>query len=143
PAVVDVLVLSVRAASVLLGLRNNISKNQTACNILNTIFCISCSHTLSHENFVLEDKLYKTCSECLITKRTIKSDSINIENTSIEKISFKEISDYITDSLEYNNKLHINFHVIHKEKILNIADMNVKLMAKLIVNEIEEAGGYN
>ncbi|CAG8779555.1 17740_t:CDS:1, partial [Dentiscutata erythropus] len=93
--------------------------------------------------FVLEGKLYKTCSECLIAKRTIKSDSTNIENTLIEKISFKEISDYITDSLEYNNKLYINFRIILEEEILNIADINIKLIAKLIVDEIEEADGYN
>ncbi|CAG8704193.1 23264_t:CDS:2, partial [Dentiscutata erythropus] len=93
----------------------------------------------------IECKLNKTCSRCLIAKakkRAVKSDSINVEDTPMEKISFKEISDYITDSLEYNNELNINFHVMLKEEIHNIDGMNVKLMAKLIVNEIKEADGY-
>ncbi|CAG8749907.1 3468_t:CDS:1, partial [Racocetra persica] len=91
-------------------------------------------------------KSNKTCAKYLITKAEKRAEkraeNANIEDIPMEKISFKEISDYITDSIEQNEN-PINFHIILDENILSIADINIKLMAKLIVDEIKEGDGYN
>ncbi|CAG8752802.1 6709_t:CDS:2, partial [Racocetra fulgida] len=77
----------------------------------------------------------KTCAKCLITKAEKRAkkraENANVEDIPMEKISFKEISDYITNSIEQNEN-PINFRIILDENILSIADINIKLMAKLI-----------
>ncbi|CAG8643767.1 6671_t:CDS:2, partial [Racocetra persica] len=71
-----------------------------------------------------------------------RAENANVEDIPMEKISFKEIADYMTDSIEQNEN-PINFCIILDENTLSIADINIKLMAKLIVDEIEEGDSYN
>ncbi|CAG8488152.1 15861_t:CDS:2 [Cetraspora pellucida] len=106
------------------------------------MFCTSCSRMLSYNAFVLDDKSNKTCAKYLITKAEKKAKNANVEDILMKKISFKQISDYITDSIE-QNKNSINFRIILDENTLSIANINVKLIAKLIVDKIEEGDGYN
>ncbi|CAG8592624.1 7847_t:CDS:2 [Cetraspora pellucida] len=95
------------------------------------MFCTSCSCILSSDAFVLDGKSNKTCAKCLITKAEKKTENANVEDIPMKKISFKQISDYITDSIEQNEN-SINFYIILDENTLSIANINIKLMAKLI-----------
>ncbi|CAG8460484.1 9539_t:CDS:1, partial [Cetraspora pellucida] len=69
----------------------------------------------------------------------------NIEPT-IELISFQEISEYITkaiDNLEYNAEFSFSFCIQLDENTLDNIETDVRIMAKLIIDEIEEGDSYN
>ncbi|CAG8817435.1 17860_t:CDS:1, partial [Racocetra fulgida] len=79
------------------------------------------------------------------TKKGILDDNTNNEEAFIEIISIHEVSDYIADmidNLELHSALHLTFRV-RLENISDTADIDVRMIAKLIVDEIEEGDDYN
>ncbi|CAG8719743.1 14917_t:CDS:2 [Dentiscutata erythropus] len=87
--------------------------------------CSTCAGNFSLEEFIYKDNDYDTCNCCKISrakKRNAKKnkllDDSNPEQMFIEIISLQE--DTISD-----------------------IDANVRIMAKLIIDEIEEGNNYN
>ncbi|CAG8618528.1 2489_t:CDS:2, partial [Cetraspora pellucida] len=86
-----------------------------------------------------------TKAEKKVAKKSVLDNHTNNDDTFIEIISIHKISDYIADiinNLEINNALHITFRV-RLENISDITNVDVKMIAKLIVDEIEEGDDYN
>ncbi|CAG8655051.1 1982_t:CDS:2, partial [Racocetra fulgida] len=82
--------------------------------------------------------------------KTIKQSELvgdpNIEQPTIKLIFFQEISKYIIvaiNDLEYNAELSHSFCIQLDENTLNNIETDVKIMAKLIIDEIEEGDSYN
>ncbi|CAG8761517.1 3192_t:CDS:1, partial [Dentiscutata erythropus] len=92
--------------------------------------------------FIYKGKNYKTCNSCRSVRTTNQSDL----ETFVETILINEVSDYIantTDNLENHTKLSLTFHIRLDKITLSGVGTNVKLMAKLIIDEIEEGDSYS
>ncbi|CAG8710228.1 17205_t:CDS:2, partial [Racocetra fulgida] len=76
------------------------------------------------------------------SKKAVNTDS---EEAPIEIITIDEISNYISnmiDGLEYNTALFSTFYIKFDEIILNAVGVDVRVMAKLIIDEIEEGDDF-
>ncbi|CAG8668368.1 16478_t:CDS:1 [Dentiscutata erythropus] len=115
--------------------------------------CIFCYYTnLPIEVFVYENKTYKTCAICKATrakkantKKNTFANNINSEKTSVKTISIEEISNHIADlisSLEHNAILSSTLYIKLDETMLCAVGTDVEVMAKLIVDEIEEGDNF-
>ncbi|CAG8664464.1 6783_t:CDS:2, partial [Racocetra persica] len=72
--------------------------------------------------------------------------SSNIKNNFIEIIPIQEVSQYIIntiDDLEDYAELSLVLRIQLDESMISDTDINVKTIAKLIIDEIEEGDGYN
>ncbi|CAG8558379.1 10918_t:CDS:1 [Racocetra fulgida] len=111
--------------------------------------CTSCNHILPPEAFIYKNKSYKTCAKCKTSrakkKNSEKAADTNSEKASIEIITIDEISDYISnmlDGLEYDTALFSTFYIKLDKIILNAVGVDVRVMAKLIIDEIEEGDDF-
>ncbi|CAG8695212.1 4702_t:CDS:2, partial [Cetraspora pellucida] len=115
--------------------------------------CTSCHRkNLPSEAFVYENKTYKTCTICKAaragkasTRKNASADNVNSEETPVETIFIEEISNHIADlisGLEHDEMLSSTFHVKLDEATLCAVGTNVGVMAKLIVDEIEEGDDF-
>ncbi|CAG8693711.1 2671_t:CDS:2 [Cetraspora pellucida] len=108
--------------------------------------CSSCYRQLPPEEFVYKNKIYKTCVKCK-TSRTEKkklADDIDSEEDQIEIIPINEISSYISDIIDglEDAILFSTFYVKLDEDTLTSVRSDVTIMAKLIVDEIEEGDDF-
>ncbi|CAG8712669.1 3462_t:CDS:1, partial [Racocetra fulgida] len=75
-----------------------------------------------------------------------KATNIDDEETSMEMISFDEISNYVSDMInglgEYDTLLVSTFCVKLDKATLKAIGTEVGIMAKLIVDEIKEADDF-
>ncbi|CAG8833767.1 38156_t:CDS:1, partial [Gigaspora margarita] len=109
-------------------------------------FCTSCSRTLSSEEFIYENKSYKTCARCMtkVKDKPVEKDKLDNEKAIII-ISVQDISDYIAntiDNLENHSKLSLAFGIRFDEVTLNTVGTDVKAIAILIIDEIESGDKY-
>ncbi|CAG8516326.1 20758_t:CDS:1 [Cetraspora pellucida] len=106
--------------------------------------CSICESIHSSEKFILNSSSHKTCNKCRFTRTGKKSkliSSLNIENTFIKIILIQEVSQYIMNTindLEDCVKLFLVFYIQLNKATINDADSNVKTIAKLIIDKIEE-----
>ncbi|CAG8803935.1 2352_t:CDS:2 [Cetraspora pellucida] len=113
--------------------------------------CSSCNNHYPPEAFMLNGKKYKTCVTCLIKKaekRAKKKALPDDNNVNIpEVISLEYLSEYfaeLTDNLENNMGLYFTVQVdIADMPILVNQNFNIKLIANIIINYIEESDGYS
>ncbi|CAG8775533.1 25377_t:CDS:2, partial [Dentiscutata erythropus] len=99
--------------------------------------CSTCSRDPPPEEFVYKGKSYKTCNSCRAVRTPKKEEPIEI-------ISLHEVSDYIANAinnLENQAKLSLTYHIRLDDAILSEVGTDVKLMTKLIIDEIEEGDG--
>ncbi|CAG8551498.1 4578_t:CDS:2 [Gigaspora margarita] len=117
--------------------------------------CTSCSCLLPPEVFIYKNKANKTCSACLTTRANKRAEkrasSVNneLENiqteyqfeNEIETIAFTDIIEFVFNkiaNLEQDTRLFFSFHVKLDDNILVKVHQNMKLLVKLIVDEIKE-----
>ena len=116
------------------------------------ITCSSCFRILPPDAFVHNNKIYKTCARCKTnrakkknTKQSILVDDANNEETPVEIISIQEIRSFIADTIdgmEHEAELFLTFYVKLDEETLCAVGTDVRVMVKLIVDEIEEGDDY-
>ncbi|KAF0497175.1 ATP-dependent DNA helicase pif1 [Gigaspora margarita] len=117
--------------------------------------CTSCSCLLPPEAFIYKNKANKTCSACLTTRANKRAEkrasSVNnkLENiqteyqfkNEIEMIAFTDIIEFVFNkiaNLEQDTRLLFSFHIKLDDNILVKVHQDMKLLVKLIVDEIEE-----
>ncbi|CAG8672132.1 19946_t:CDS:1, partial [Racocetra persica] len=90
-----------------------------------------------------------TCTECKTSraKKKIyeKVADTNIKEAPIEIIIIDKISDYISNminGLEYDTALFSTFYVKLDKIILNTVGVDVRVIAKLIINKIEKRDDF-
>lgn len=119
--------------------------------------CTSCQKRLSTEAFLHKGKFFKTCSTCLIArseKRAVRRASLTNSDLSerereiesaIEEVTLDDMTDYVTSkivNLEQNSGLSFNL-CVELDDSFNAIRRDVKLMVRLIVDEIERGDGYD
>ncbi|CAG8564321.1 10959_t:CDS:2, partial [Racocetra fulgida] len=112
----------------------------------------TCAGDLPSDAFIYKGKNYNTCNSCRISrveKRNTKKNKLlgdfNPEQTFVKIISVQEISNYITNAindLDDHAELSLTFCVRLDEATINDIDADVRVMAKLIIDEIEEGDNY-
>lgn len=115
--------------------------------------CTSCTRKLPREAFIHKGKLFKTCSSCLSKKqRKAKQTAPTVgvqtgsTETSLDTVSLQEISGYIGDVtavLEPGAKLALNLSIKLDDEALTTASHDVKLLAKVVVDMVEDGDGYS
>ncbi|KAF0519156.1 ATP-dependent DNA helicase pif1 [Gigaspora margarita] len=111
--------------------------------------CTSCHRKLPPEAFIYENKSYKTCAECK-TNRAEKKKSkeiadIDSKEAPIEIIVIDKINNYISDmidGLEHDTALSSTFYVKLDEATFNAVGNDIRIMARLIIDEIEEGDDF-
>ncbi|RIB12554.1 hypothetical protein C2G38_2200364 [Gigaspora rosea] len=118
----------------------------------NSKSCTSCKCTsLPPEEFIFNNKAYKTCANCLIArsnkkaeKRSLSSDN-NRTETQLEndtkEIAFINLIEYVSNkfsNLDEDAGISFNLCIELDDNTLTNAYNDTKLLVKLIVNEIEE-----
>ncbi|CAG8445736.1 7597_t:CDS:2 [Cetraspora pellucida] len=101
--------------------------------------CSTCSRNPPPEEFIYKGKSYKTCNSCRAVRTPKKNEPVEI-------ISLHEISNHIANAinnLENQAELSLIFHIRLDDVTLSGVGTDVKLMTKLIIDEIEEGDGYN
>ncbi|CAG8567382.1 11559_t:CDS:2 [Dentiscutata erythropus] len=102
---------------------------------------------------LLSDQLWaisKISTECK-TIRAEKKNSEKVANTNSEEASIKiiainEINNYISniiDRLEHDTALFSVFYIKLDELTLNSVGVDIRVMAKLIIDEIEKGDDFN
>ncbi|RIB11490.1 hypothetical protein C2G38_2203306 [Gigaspora rosea] len=112
--------------------------------------CTFCYYKLPSKAFIYKNKSYKTCAEYK-TNRAKKKKSKQIANIDSEKapieiIEIDKINNYISDmidGLECNTTLISTFYIKLNEATLNAIGIYIRIMAKLIIDEIEEENDFN
>ncbi|CAG8729908.1 22837_t:CDS:1 [Cetraspora pellucida] len=110
--------------------------------------CTSCSCQYPPEAFVYNRKTYKTCADCLVKKanhRAIKNTTLGGDTQNdVELISLKDLSEYITESIE-NLEPSTRLFLIAQVEITDISildDQSFKIIANIITHNIEEGDVY-
>ncbi|CAG8759788.1 6501_t:CDS:1, partial [Cetraspora pellucida] len=90
-----------------------------------------------------------TCAKCKTNrakkKKFKKLADIDSKEAFIKIIAINEINNYISDiinRLEHNTALFSTFYIKLDEVTLNTIGIDVRVMAKLIINEIEERDDF-
>jgi hypothetical protein len=114
--------------------------------------CTSCFRKLPAEAFVYEGKTFKTCSTCL-GKRRKKANRATIDaedaqsasgiETLFEIVDFQDISDYVAEMMTCHTKLAFDLHIKFDDEALTSVDHDAKLLAKAIVDMVEDGDGYS
>ena len=114
--------------------------------------CSSCYRKLPPDAFTYENKTYKTCVNCKTSRAEKKGSKKNalVDNTDgeespVEILSIDEINSYVADTisgLERDVALFLTFRVKLNEATLTTVGTDVRVMAKLIIDEIEEGDDY-
>ncbi|CAG8786521.1 43781_t:CDS:2 [Gigaspora margarita] len=110
--------------------------------------CSTCTGILSSNAFIFKGKNYDTCNHCRTSraeKRNTKKNKLlndsDLEQMFIEIISIQEISNYIANAIDDLNdyaELSLTFCVRLDEDTIKDIDRNVRIIAKLIIDKIEE-----
>ncbi|CAG8615828.1 17779_t:CDS:1 [Racocetra persica] len=107
-----------------------------------------CSRQCLSEAFVYNGKTYKICADCLVKKanqRAIKNTTLGSDTQNdVESISLKDLSKYITESIE-NLEPGTRLFLIAQVEITDISisdDQSFKMIANMIAHNIEEGDGY-
>ncbi|CAG8660528.1 12100_t:CDS:1, partial [Dentiscutata heterogama] len=108
---------------------------------------------LSSDAFLFKSKYYDTCNCCRISraeKRNAKKnkslDDSDLEQVFIEIISIQKINNYIANAIDDLNdyaELSLTFCVRPDEATIKDINTDIRIMAKLIINKIEEGNNYN
>ncbi|CAG8456975.1 13112_t:CDS:2 [Racocetra fulgida] len=110
--------------------------------------CTSCMHFLPPDAFIYKNKNYKTCSDCLTTRSNKRAEKkvLSTNNQLDNMIAFTEIIEYVSNqiaSIEQNSKIFFSICVKLDNDILVKVNHNMRLLVRLIVDEIKEGDGYN
>ncbi|CAG8693077.1 24056_t:CDS:2 [Dentiscutata erythropus] len=115
------------------------------CLFFMMIKCTSYKHQHPPKAFVLDKKTYKTCATCLTNKAKTRANkkTISDHNQTIETISLNDLNEYVMELMEsLENDMRLSF-TIHVDVNMSDQNCNIKSIANMIVNNIEEGDGYS
>jgi hypothetical protein len=110
----------------------------------------------SQAAFVYDGKTFKTCSTCL-GKRRKKANRATTQAGDVQKLAqptsgvetlfeivdFQDISDYVAEMMTCHTKLSFDLHIKFDDEALTSVDHDAKLLAKAVVDMVEDGYGYS